>query len=306
MMPGTKMLRAVLAAVVLAALVTPASAEEPSLAKAREPYAAASYADALAMLKGVAGGDQRRAERQAIGIYRVLCLVALSRTQEAHAAIETVIAQDPFERPVLDDLPPKMRSAFSDARRRMLPAIVQQRYTDAKAAFDRGDFAGAAPAFKQVLEALADPDLAHAAAHAPLSDVRVLASGFHDLSVKAQAPPTAPARPVAVVAAPPPAPVRDFRKLYKPEDAEARPPTVVRQSFPPFPGKVTMASAGMLEVIVDATGAVESAEMVVSVHPQYDRIALDAARRRQYRPATVDGVPVKYVKRVQVSLTPPR
>jgi len=305
MMPATKILRAVLAAVVLTAVVTPASAEQ-SLTKARELYAAASYEDALAMLNMVGSGDQTRAERQAIGIYRVLCLVALSRTQEAHAAIETVIAQDPFERPVLDDLPPKMRSAFSDARRRMLPAIVQQRYTDAKAAFDRGDFAGAAPAFKQVLEALADPDLAHAAAHAPLSDVRVLASGFHDLSVKAQAPPPPPARPVAVVAAPPPAPVRDFRKLYKPEDAEATPPTVVRQSFPPFPGKVTMASAGMLEVIVDATGAVESAEMVVSVHPQYDRIALDAARRRQYRPATVDGVPVKYVKRVQVSLTPPR
>ena len=305
MMPATKILRAVLAAVVLTAVVTPASAEQ-SLTKARELYAAASYEDALAMLNMVGSGDQTRAERQAIGIYRVLCLVALSRTQEAHAAIEAVIAQDPFERPVLDDLPPKMRSAFSDARRRMLPAIVQQRYTDAKAAFDRGDFAGAAPAFKQVLEALSDPDLAHAAAHAPLSDVRVLASGFHDLSVKAQAPPPAPARPVAVVAAPPPAPVRDFRKLYKPEDAEATPPTVVRQSFPPFPGKVTMASAGMLEVIVDATGAVESAEMVVSVHPQYDRIALDAARRWQYRPATVDGVPVKYVKRVQVSLTPPR
>ena len=305
MMPATKILRAVLAAVVLTAVVTPASAEQ-SLTKARELYAAASYEDALAMLNVVGSGDQTRAERQAIGIYRVLCLVALSRTQEAHAAIETVIAQDPFERPVLDDLPPKMRSAFSDARRRMLPAIVQQRYTDAKAAFDRGDFAGAAPAFKQVLEALADPDLAHAAAHAPLSDVRVLASGFHDLSVKAQAPPPPPARPIAVVAAPPPAPVRDFRKLYKPEDAEATPPTVVRQSFPPFPGKVTMASAGMLEVIVDATGAVESAEMVVSVHPQYDRIALDAARRWQYRPATVDGVPVKYVKRVQVSLTPPR
>jgi TonB family protein len=306
MMPATKILRAVLAAVVLTAVVTPASAEQ-SLTKARELYAAASYEDALAMLNAVGSGDQTRAERQSIGLYRVLCLVALSRTQEAHAAIETMIVQDPFERPVLDDLPPKMRSAFSDARKRMLPAIVQQRYTDGKAAFDRGDFAGAAPAFKQVLDALADPDLAHAAAHAPLSDVRVLASGFHDLSVKAQAPPPPPpSRPAAVVAAAPPPPTRDFRKVYTPQDAEVTPPTVIRQTFPPFPGKVTMASAGMLEVLVDATGAVESVDMVVSVHPQYDRIAVDAARRWQYRPATIDGVPVKYVKRVQVTLTPPR
>ena len=305
MMPATKILRAVLAAVVLTAVVTPASAEQ-SLTKARELYAAASYEDALAMLNAVGGGDQTRAERQSIGLYRVLCLVALSRTQEAHAAIETMIVQDPFERPVLDDLPPKMRSAFSDARKRMLPAIVQQRYADGKAAFDRGDFAGAAPAFKQVLDALADPDLAHAAAHAPLSDVRVLASGFHDLSVKAQAPPPPPSRPAAIVAAAPPPPTRDFRKIYTPQDAEVIPPTIVRQSFPPYPGKVTMASAGMLEVLVDATGAVESVDMVVSVHPQYDRIAVDAARKWQYRPATVDGVPVKYVKRVQVTLTPPR
>ena len=305
MMPATKILRAVLATVVLTAVVTPASAEQ-SLTKARELYAAASYEDALAMLNAVGGGDQTRAERQSIGLYRVLCLVALSRTPEAHAAIETMIVQDPFERPVLDDLPPKMRSAFSDARKRMLPAIVQQRYTDGKAAFDRGDFASAAPAFKQVLDALADPDLAHAAAHAPLSDVRVLASGFHDLSVKAQTPPPPPSRPAAIVAAAPPPPTRDFRKIYTPQDAEVTPPTIVRQSFPPFPGKVTMASAGMLEVLVDATGAVESVDMVVSVHPQYDRIAVDAARRWQYRPATIDGVPVKYVKRVQVTLTPPR
>jgi TonB family protein len=305
MMPATNILRAVLAAVVLATLVTPASAEEPSVAKARELYAAASYEDALAMLNAVGGGDQTRAERQTIGLYRVLCLVALSRTQEAHAAIDAVIAQDPFVRPALDDLPPKMRAAFSDARKRMLPAIVQQRYTDGKAAFDRGDFAGAAPAFKQVLDALADPDLAHAAAHAPLSDVRVLASGFHDLSIKAQAPPPAP-RQVVAAAPPPAAPVRNFLKVYTTQDAEVVPPAVVRQAFPPFPGKVTMASAGMLEVVIDATGAVESVEMVVPVHPSYDRIAVDAARRWQYRPATVDGVPVKFVKRVQVTLTPPR
>jgi TonB family protein len=303
MMPATTIVRVALAAVLLTAIVPPASAEQ-SLTKARELYAAASYEDALAMLNALGGGEQTRAERQTIGLYRVLCLVALSRTQEAHAAIDAVIAQDPFDRPVLDDLPPKMRSAFSDARRRMLPAIVQQRYTEAKAAFDRGDFTAAAPVFKQVLDALADPDLAHAAAHAPLSDVRVLASGFHDLSIKAQAPP--PPRPVTVAETPPPAPVRNFLKVYTPQDVDAVPPAVVRQAFPPFPGKVTMAAAGMLEVVIDATGAVESAEMVVAVHPLYDRIAVDAARRWQFRPATLDGVPVKYAKRVQVTLTPPR
>ena len=298
------MLRAMLAAIVFTALVaTPASGEE-SLTKARELYAAASYEDALAMLNVVDSASQTRAERQTMGLYRVLCLVALGRTPEAHAAIDAVIAQDPFQRPVLDDLPPKMRTAFIDARKRMLPAIVQKHYTEAKGAFDRSDFADAAPAFKQVIDALADPDLAHAAAQAPLSDIRVLAAGFHELSMKAIAPPPAPPAPV-VVAAPPP-PTRNLLKIYTPQDSDVTPPTVIRQAFPPFPGRVTMAAVGIMEVVVDATGAVESATMTVSVHPQYDRLALDAARRWQYQPATVEGVPVKFLKRVQVTLTPPR
>ena len=186
----------------------------------------------------------------------------------------------------------------------MLPAIVQKHYTEAKGAFDRSDFADAAPAFKQVIDALADPDLAHAAAQAPLSDIRVLAAGFHELSMKAIAPPPAPPAPV-VVAAPPP-PTRNLLKIYTPQDSDVTPPTVIRQAFPPFPGRVTMAAVGIMEVVVDATGAVESATMTVSVHPQYDRLALDAARRWQYQPATVEGVPVKFLKRVQVTLTPPR
>jgi len=304
---GRQMLRAVLAAVLLTVLAAPAGAQQ-SLDKARELYASASYDEALTMLNAVQGESQTSAERQATGVYRVLCLTALGRTQEADAAIETVVAQDPFDRPAADDLPPKIRVAFSNARRRMLPAIVQQRYADAKASFDRGDFANAVAAFRQVLDALADPDIAHAAGHAPLSDLRVLASGFHDLSAKAVAPP-APPPPVIAAAplpAPPPAPVRDFLKVYAPEDTGVALPTVVRQAFPPFPGKVLTAGVGMLEVVIDATGAVESATMVASVHPQYDKLAVEAARRWQYRPATVDGVPVKYLKRVQVTLTPQR
>jgi TonB family protein len=293
-------------ALVVAALLIiglPLSAETQSLARARELYVAAAYDEALAMLNALGASDQTRAERQTVGIYRVLCLVALGRTREVDAAVDTVIAQDPFQRLALDDLPPKTRTAFADARRRMLPAIVQQRYSDAKASFDRGEYAAAAPAFREVLDALTDPDLAPAVAVAPLSDIRVLAGGFHDLSVKALAPPPAPA---VVVAPPPPAPVRDYRKVYTPQDTDATPPVVIRQAFPPFKGKVTEGGVGVVEVVIDATGAVESATIVVPVHPQYDRTAVEAARRWQYRPATVDGVPVKYIKRVQVTLAAQR
>lgn len=276
-------------------------AAEPSITTARDLYASAAYDDALAMLNGLAGGSQTRADRQTIGVYRVLCLMALGRAPEAQAAIEAVIAQDPFSRPALDDLPPRMRTAFTDARKRLLPAFVQQQYATAKAAFDRGEFAAAAPAFRQVIDALEDSDLGHAAKQSPLADVRTLASGFYDLSVKALAPPPPP--PVAVAPAPPAAPTHDYRRLYTPDDKNVVPPVVVRQSFPPFPGKIVTPAVGLLELVIDATGTVDSVSMTMPVHPQYDKLVVSAAKRWQYQPATLDGVPVKYVKRVQVSLT---
>jgi hypothetical protein len=61
---------------------------------------------------------------------------------------------------------------------------------------------------------------------------------------------------------------------------------------------------GVLELVIDNSGAVESAMMRVPVNPQYDRIALTAARNWLYQPATLDGAPVKYLKRIQVSLVP--
>src|SRR5207248_2140850 len=76
---------------------------------------------------------------------------------------------------------------------RMLPDIIQQKYADAKGAFDRKELATARTGFKQVLDLLADPDIAQAAAAPPLSEMRTLAAGFRDLSAPPPAPP--PVRP---------------------------------------------------------------------------------------------------------------
>jgi TonB family protein len=60
----------------------------------------------------------------------------------------------------------------------------------------------------------------------------------------------------------------------------------------------------VIEVLINTMGGVDSASMVASISPQYDRLALNAARLWQYQPAKVDGVPVKFVKRIQVNLVP--
>ncbi len=286
--------------VTLAAAVTPAAAQT-SLSSARELYASAAYDEALATLERLQPHGLPVEEQRAMGLYRVLCLIALGRTADADAALESLIAQHPLYRPDDASLSPRIRTAFAQARQRLVPALIQKQYADGKAAYDRRDFATAAQTFAWVLNALDDPELGPAAAAPPLSDIRTLAAGFQDLTREALAPPPPP--PV-VVEAPPPAPVRDYRRTYTPEDPDVVPPVIVRQSFPSFPGRLLSTAAGMMEVVVDATGAVESVEMTDSAHPQYDKLAIAAARRWEYEPARVDGVPVKYRKRVQINLSP--
>jgi len=93
-------------------------------------------------------------------------------------------------------------------------------------------------------------------------------------------------------------------KLYTADDHDVVPPRAIRQEIPAFPGKVTMTKTGVLELVIDRSGNVESAMMRVPVNAQYDRMATTAAKNWQYQPATVDGSPVKFVKRIQVTLVP--
>jgi tetratricopeptide (TPR) repeat protein len=297
---------------VLAAVLTfgvaGAAAGDDSLNVARELYASANYEDALAMLNRIrtpaGAADDRAVER-----YRALCLLALGRSIEAQKAIEIVIAAEPSYHPSDSEVSPRVRSAFSDVRRRMLPAIIQQKYGLAKAAFDRKDFITAADGFGQVAEMLNDPDVGAAASVPPLSDLRTLAAGFRDLAVTASAPPPPPA-PVAVAPAPEPPPARSeprlppIPRIYGAEDGNVVPPAVVKQSLPPFPTRAFSAAQGALAVVIDERGAVESAAMLLPLGQPYDRMVLDAAKAWRYKPATIDGAPVKFRRVVQINLTP--
>lgn len=295
------------AAVTLAFLLiaAPRVEAQASLDAARELYASAEYEDALTMLNGLLNADHSGDERRTLEVYRVLCLVATGRESAANGAIEELVARNPLYKPT-DDLPPRVRATFNDARKRLLPSAVQTTYQEAKAAFDFKDYATASRGFAQVLQVLADPEMAVQASQSPLKDIRMLATGFHELSLKA----LVPAEPVAVAAAPPapiapePPPVARARRVYSAEDRNVVPPIVVSQRIPSFPGPIRVAHTGVIEVLIDDTGSVESATMFAPISPQYDRLALSAARAWQYEPARLDGVPVKFMKRIQVNIVP--
>lgn len=269
------------------------------LATARNLYAEAAYEEALTLLNRlrVSGGNPE--ENQAIDQYRAFCLLALGRASEAERVIEAVVAQQPLYHPSEAEASPRVRSAFSVVRQRMLPAIVQQKYAQAKNAFDRGDFPVAAATFDAVVNTFKDPDLSASANQPPLSDLRTLALGFRDLSVKAIPPPPPPPPPPP---APEPRPAPTVPRIYTLETASIVPPVTVRQVLPPFPSKDVPGGRGILEIIIDETGGVESARILQSVNSSYDGLALTATKTWRYKPAMLNGVPVKFRKLVNITL----
>jgi hypothetical protein len=272
-----------------------------SLTAARDLYAAAEYEDALALLDRLQPGNHDADERRSIEQYRAYCLLALGRSADAERAIAAVVTAMPLYKPSGTDVSPRVRSAFSAVRRRMLPSIVQEKYTAAKAAFDRKNFAVAAAGFAEVVDALSDADMADVFNQSPLSDLRVLAIGFRDLSASAAAP--APLQARAATPAVATMAVTTAIRIYNVSDANVIPPVSVRQVLPPIPAEMPTARRGVLDLVITETGAVESAVMRESVNPAYDTQAVAAALEWRYKPATLRGVPVKYRKMLQVTVT---
>jgi hypothetical protein len=306
-LPGT-----VVACCIATTILLPTSdaAAQTSLPAARDLYAAAAYEDALQVLNTIRTSEQRPDDGRAVEQYRALCLFALGRVAEAESAIESLVQVAPSYHLTDADVSPRVRAAFHDVRRRVLPGVIQRTYESANAAFARKDPA-AAEGFKLVLDLLADPDLGAMATRSPLSELRTLASGFLALgAAQTPAPAPAPAPPIAplapVQAPPPPAPLpaparNPSNRVYGPEDVNVVPPIVVRQSFAAL-ADVFAVHAGIVEVVVDEIGEVVAAKTVVSVNAVYDRVALATARSWRYRPATLDGAAVKYRTIVQLQL----
>jgi len=306
-----------------------AGPDQDSLTAARELYASAAYEDALNVLSKMPA-DRPAEETRAAEQYRAFCLLALGRNGEAERAIEAVVQSAPTFRPSDTDISPRMKAAFVDVRRRMLPSIIQQKYTNAKSAFDRKQFEAAASGFAEVLTMMGDPDAAQAVAQPPLADMRTLAVGFHDLSVSAIPPPPLPAAdvrgtasipakssPVAAPSASAPAPAATAArapaaaaanvpsaKVYTMLDSNVIPPLAIRQDLPKYPGDVPIPRVGQIEILINEAGAVESAIIRSSVNAKYDELALSAARLWRYKPATINGMPVKYRKVISVTVKP--
>ena len=106
----------------------------------------------------------------------------------------------------------------------------------------------------------------------------------------------------SVVVAPPPPPPPAAPHIYSGGETGIVPPSAINQALPPFPGQVLIPRSGKLELVIDEIGAVETAVMSSAITENYDAMVLAATRSWRYKPATLNGMPVKFRKTVQITV----
>ncbi|HUK34474.1 MAG TPA: hypothetical protein VLV86_11210 [Vicinamibacterales bacterium] len=280
------------------------SASDESLDRAKSLYASAAYDEALTVLDQLSG-PQPIDDPVSIAAYRVYCLLALDRQDEARALIDRLLHQNPLFVPSANEASPHIQTIFRDVRRTTLPKVARERYADAKTAFDRKDPA-AARQFDDLLKLLDDSDLRDWSAAA---DLRAVAAAFRDL---ATATATATSAPQAVVEKPveltPSPPLEPPDITYTTADLEVTPPVSLTQRPPQWrpssPQEATHDYRGELRLVIDRSGAVVSATMATSTRPGYDQALIRAARDWKFQPALKQGRPVRYLKIIEIHLTP--
>jgi TonB family protein len=281
--------------VALLAGVPVAAAAQDALDQVRQLYASADYEATLAALDRAEAvpAPERTAE---IDYYRALCLIALGRTADADVVIERIVAANPQYEPGEDEAGPRVRAAFTSARRRILPRIAREQYTAGKAAYDRKDFDKAEEEFQKVMDVTEGLSLEDAG----LADLRTLAGGFLDLSRAARArlepEPTPELPPLESQPAP--------ASIEPPIDSVA-----IRQELPPWNPTWLGAHSqlefrGSVEVTINESGDVTSVRMLEPIHPAYDPQLLAAAKTWKYQPAHRNGKPIVSTRRVDVVLRP--
>lgn len=273
---------------------------QESVQTAQSLYASASYDEALALLDRLRHQELTPSEIRVVNQQRAFCLLALGRVRDAELAIAAVVQADPMYRPDGQSASPRVRNAFRDVRSRLLPAIVQAEYVEARRLYDASSWAEAASAFQRVSGLAGDQDLTDAQ-RAALADVKLLADGFSKLAEAAATPPPPPPEPVAP--SPPPPPPVDYDAIFDGNQPDVVGPVTVRQDLPrwsssarPLPRMV-----GLLEIVIAKSGVVERATLTQPIAAAFDRQVLDATKNWRYQPAQVDGHPVRFRKVIKIT-----
>lgn len=296
------MTRRSLCFLVLLALTYPcASSAAQDVDRVRALYVAAAYEEALAAMPLVNGGTVNTELEQ----YRALCLLALGREPEAVTAIERLVRDHPTFVPPAGETSPRMTALFSAARAKLIPEIARATYLEAKTAYEARDHKAALAAFRRTIDLI---DSLSEMEMGSMADLRLLASGFVDLSTERRPEPSSPPA-VAALKDPAKEPPGKGSAEVKPESAGVfAGPVAINEQLPPWrpPDMIAarMEYVGLLRISIRADGSVEEATIIKGSHPAYDVAAVRAAKEWTYKPATSGGQPVATQKDIQIRLVP--
>ncbi len=332
------MIGTLIAAILLAA-PSPAAGRQDSIAAARDLYTMAAYDETLAMLDRLGESAPVDEDQRAIEQYRAFCFIALGRMGDAERAIERLTRLDPAWELAESEAPPRIATIFAEIRTRALPGVVRERFTAARQLYGDERYAEAEAAFSSLVALLQRPSVAGVAG--AVGEVAFVAAAFRDLAASAAertraaaAQPPAPAErqpaegmsaraaeppaaeppapdtpstaPAAVSAAPAPAPEPSGAPIATPLEPVV-PPTIITQRIPrPHDMAIPMGRSAVIvmDLLIDETGRVDRATVRQSVNGAYEAQLLSASRMWRYTPATQGGRPVKYVKTLEITLSP--
>jgi hypothetical protein len=279
--------------------------QEDPLRTARDLYASAAYEEALSELTRVRGGAVPPSAARETDAYRMFCLVALGRTGEAETVAEAIVRKDPMAAVDLREASPRIAEMFAGVRRRVLPQMIRDEYRSARALAAQ-KAPDAESRLTQVQRMLAEAEKV-GAWDDTLADLRVLVDGFLDLSRAAEqaaSPAAAPAE--ELVDARPPVQSPDARHVFSAGDSGVVAPVVLSPPPPQIPPALLdlvkrLHRSGTLDIVIDEQGGVADVVVRQSVNTAYDILVTAAALTWKYRPATKDGVPVRFVKTVVIN-----
>jgi len=285
------MISTVILAVWLVAALDRQADASADLAAARSLYATAAYEDALDRLNRIKSTD---ALRDQVDTYKALCLLALGRTRDSERTIEQILSRNPQYTPNESEVSPRLMTVFKSVRSRLVPAAARSMYAAARANFDDKKYEMAAEQLRELITLLNADD-----SDPMMADLRLLAEDFLRLAETGGAPPIDTRTPllsisrVAVTRGP----------IFSVLDRNVVAPVEVSRPLPIWEaprGTQQGLYQGLVEVIIDEAGRVESATIRRSISAPFDAELLASTEKWRFQPATRNGQPVKYRRSYEV------
>lgn len=268
---------------------------QADFAAARTLYATAAYEDALERLGRIRDAGELRDQ---VDTYKALCLLALGRARESERVLEQILTRNPQYVPDEESVSPRLLVLFRTVRARILPPAARSLYATARASYDDGKFDIAAAQLRELLAILNADE-----SDSLLTDLKLLAEEFLRLAEGNAGTSSRTVESGSAVERRAPRVAPSNGPVYSMLDKGIAAPVEITRPVPIWtapPGMQRALYQGLMEVVIDEAGRVESAVVRRSIAPSFDAELVAATASWRFQPASRNGTPVKYRRTYEI------